>query len=238
MSNSGDVDYSSGLFDSYEQDFIELSDNIRDNIIGIPRCYGEERMSLMRKLTKQMEMIDRCIRNMDVVVNSNEITDRKKLKAIKERMQEYNLEHAGLKKDFVEVKKNIDSYDKKALLGDDDYEDYDRSYTEYGDSRGQKIAEETKRLLDSGSESLDRTLRNISDIENQGTEILSELGQQREQIMGTKKRLSDVNEDLRTSKSILSRMEWRNMYSKIIVVIIILILLGSIGLFLYFQFRS
>jgi CHASE3 domain sensor protein len=103
--------------------------------------------------------------------------------------------------------------------------------------RNARIAMESRRLLATGSESLERSMRIVNDIENQGTDILSSLGEQRDQIRNTREKLNDVDGDLRTSRNILSRMEWREIYNKVILVVIILILIVFIIVFLYFQLR-
>jgi vesicle transport through interaction with t-SNAREs protein 1 len=179
-------------------------------------------------------MGDTCVRNMEMEIRSNNITDRRRLKAMKDNLQEYKSEFNELKQEFNFVKRHVEKFDKQNLMGDD--EDHDDDITGYGGDNSQ-MAIETKRLLDSGSESIERSLRMVNDIENQGGDILAELGEQREQIKNSRQKLTDVDGDIRTSRNILSRMEWRNLYNKIIIVAIILLLIAFIIVFMYFQLR-
>jgi vesicle transport through interaction with t-SNAREs protein 1 len=233
---SSSVNISTDLFDSYEQDFIELANNIKENTDVIKNPDSEEdRKTLVRKVAKQLEMADSCIRNMEMELRSNNITDRKRLKTLRDNLQEYKSEYNELKQEFNFVKRNLEKYDKQKLMGEDD--SIEEDMRGYGGKNSAQIALESKRLLDSSSESIERSLRMVQQLESQGGEILGELGEQKEQIHNTRKKLGEVEDGIRQSGSILRRMEWRNLYNKIILVVIILILIAFIVIFLIIQLR-
>jgi len=82
---------------------------------------------------------------------------------------------------------------------------------------------------------LEETHRICLETEEIGSSILSDLGQQRETLEGTRDRLRGADVDLARSRRILKSMARRAMANKFIMVGIIITLIGFIALIVYIQ---
>ncbi|KAF5298704.1 hypothetical protein FQA39_LY11714 [Lamprigera yunnana] len=69
-----------------------------------------------------------------------------------------------------------------------------------------QAALEGRAILERTGDSIARSHQIAIETENVGTEVLSELGDQRETLLRAKNRLTNANEQLDTSKSILRQM--------------------------------
>ncbi|KAK2853172.1 hypothetical protein Q7C36_008373 [Tachysurus vachellii] len=98
-------------------------------------------------------------------------------------------------------------------------------------------------LLIQGSESLNNATQSIArsqriavESENIGTDIIEELGQQREQLDRTRDRLVHTGENLSRSRKILRTMSRRVMTNKLLLGIIIIMEVAILGAVVYLKF--
>ncbi|EDW84538.2 uncharacterized protein Dwil_GK13085 [Drosophila willistoni] len=92
--------------------------------------------------------------------------------------------------------------------------------------RQQTLADNTYNVLQSSSMSIQRSNQIAIETENMGVEVLGELGQQRESLLRTTRRLEDADRDLSKSRAIIRKLSREVVYNKIFLVIIILLELG------------
>lgn len=102
---------------------------------------------------------------------------------------------------------------------------------------------EHRRVLLDGNAALDRTAQSVArsqavaaDNEQIGTEVISELGEQRERLLRAKRRLSQTDEELNKTKKILNIMRLRVLTNKIVLILIILLELAILGITVYLKF--
>ncbi|CAH2327757.1 vesicle transport through interaction with t-SNAREs homolog 1B [Pelobates cultripes] len=100
-------------------------------------------------------------------------------------------------------------------------------------------------LLIQGTQSLIRTSDSIArshhlaaETDAIGTDIIEELGQQREQLDRTKGRLVNTNENLSRSQKILRSMSRKIVTNKLLMSIIIILELAILGGLVYYKFFS
>ncbi|XP_017267425.1 vesicle transport through interaction with t-SNAREs homolog 1B [Kryptolebias marmoratus] len=90
--------------------------------------------------------------------------------------------------------------------------------------------------LNNASQSIERSHRIAAETEQIGTEIIEELGEQREQLDRTRDRLVNTGENLGRSRKILRAMSRRLMTNKLLLAIIILMELAILGAVVYLKF--
>ncbi|XP_026194653.1 vesicle transport through interaction with t-SNAREs homolog 1B [Anabas testudineus] len=90
--------------------------------------------------------------------------------------------------------------------------------------------------LNNASQSIERSQRIAAETEQIGTDIITELGEQREQLDRTRNRLVNTGENLSKSRKVLRAMSRRLMTNKLLLGIIILMELAILGAVIYLKF--
>lgn len=94
-----------------------------------------------------------------------------------------------------------------------------------------RIVVEGRGILERTSASLARSNQVAIETENIGTEVISELDEQRETLLRSQRRLEGANEDLSKSSAILRAMKRNFFYNKLtLIMIIVLEIFCLIGL--------
>ncbi|XP_010572578.1 PREDICTED: vesicle transport through interaction with t-SNAREs homolog 1B [Haliaeetus leucocephalus] len=90
--------------------------------------------------------------------------------------------------------------------------------------------------LNRASQSIERSHRIAAETDQIGTDIIEELGEQREQLERTKSRLVNTSENLSKSRKILRSMSRRVTTNKLLLSIIIILELAILGGVVYYKF--
>ncbi|XP_035466558.1 vesicle transport through interaction with t-SNAREs homolog 1B [Scophthalmus maximus] len=90
--------------------------------------------------------------------------------------------------------------------------------------------------LNNASQSIERSQRIASETERIGTDVIEELGEQREQLDRARNRLVNTGENLSRSRKILRAMSRRLMTNKLLLSVIILMELAILGAVIYLKF--
>lgn len=90
--------------------------------------------------------------------------------------------------------------------------------------------------LNNASQSIERSQRIAAETEQIGTDIIEELGEQREQLDRTRDRLVNTGENLSRSRKILRAMSRRLVTNKLLLAVIILMELAILGAVVYLKF--
>ncbi|KAK4884888.1 hypothetical protein RN001_001159 [Aquatica leii] len=104
------------------------------------------------------------------------------------------------------------------------------------DDRNRQTVLEGRAILERTGDSIARSHQIAIETENIGTEVLSELGDQRETLLRAKNRLTNANEQLDNSKNILRQMTRGVIYNKLILILIIGLELAILGVLCYVKF--
>lgn len=98
--------------------------------------------------------------------------------------------------------------------GDTDYDWEDRN---------RRSVMEGRQILERTSASLARSNQIAIETENVGTEVISELGEQRESLLRSQRRLEHAHDDLSKSNAILRAMKRNVFYNKLTLILIIVL---------------
>ncbi|GAA6231539.1 vesicle transport through interaction with t-SNAREs homolog 1B [Lates japonicus] len=90
--------------------------------------------------------------------------------------------------------------------------------------------------LNNASQSIERSQRIAAETEQIGTDVIEELGQQREQLDRSRNRLVNTGENLSRSRKILRAMSRRLVTNKLLLAVIILMELAILGAVVYLKF--
>lgn len=91
------------------------------------------------------------------------------------------------------------------------------------DQHNRRVALEGRQILERTSASLARSNQVAIDTENVGTEVITELDEQRESLLRSQRRLNDANADLTMSNALLRAMKRNLFYNKMILIMIIVL---------------
>ncbi|KAH8359873.1 hypothetical protein KR093_009306 [Drosophila rubida] len=91
------------------------------------------------------------------------------------------------------------------------------------DNRRQQVLANTYNVLQSTNESIQRSNQVAIQTENVGTEILGELGEQRESLLRTTRRLEDADQELSKSRVIIRKLRNEVLYNKVVLILIIVL---------------
>lgn len=86
-----------------------------------------------------------------------------------------------------------------------------------------RLVLEGRQVLERTSASLARTNQVAIETENIGTEVISELDEQRESLLRSQRRLDHANEELSKSGAIVRAMKRNFFYNKIALILIIVL---------------
>lgn len=95
---------------------------------------------------------------------------------------------------------------------------------------------ESNAVLDRSSQSLARSQAAAIESEQIGTEVISELGGQRERLLSAKRRLSQTDEELHKTRRILNVMRRRVLMNKFVLILIILLEVAILGIIVYLKY--
>lgn len=90
--------------------------------------------------------------------------------------------------------------------------------------------------LNNATESIERSQRIAAETDQIGTDIIEELGEQREQLDRTRNRLVHTGENLSKSRKVLRAMSRRLMTNKLLLAVIIIMELAILGAVIYLKF--
>jgi len=104
------------------------------------------------------------------------------------------------------------------------------------ESHNRQVVLEGRAVLERTGESIARSNQIAIETETIGTEVISELNEQRETLLRTKSRLENADEQLDSAKSILKRMGRNAVYNKLILILIISIEIAILISLSYLKF--
>lgn len=106
------------------------------------------------------------------------------------------------------------------------------------DEHNRRTVLEGRQILERTSASLARSNQVAIETEDIGAEVVSELGEQRESLLRSKRRLDNANDNLSHSRSILRAMKRNVFYNKLILSLIIILEIFTLCGLLFVKLRK
>jgi vesicle transport through interaction with t-SNAREs protein 1 len=215
------------LFDVWISEFNENKQSVEANIQKIKAQSGEPKKLTIKQCNKALDEMDKLVQQMNLESRNLPASQKNKIQS----------QIRGFKAELQQIKNNLKN--NAALIT------VERQELFGGITEDLEISsyDQRERLLKS-SDKLDKTSDRIHEAnklalesETIGKDVLVTLSGQRQQIENSKDSLQETNTYLSNAKKILNGMGRRAMTNKFILIIVILILLGIIGIVLYFQYK-
>jgi len=185
---------------------------------------GRTRRNLLREVKNAMKEAENILQSMDLAA-----LNTGKANELKQHVTGYRKDLAALQKEYAAFEETAQQKDREELLGrkkDEEIIDLDAVG---------KQNEVTSRISKT-SERLRSVELMGSDILDTGSNVLSGLNQQREQIQNSRMQLGGINSKLGEAKSVMNEMWARAIGSAVLRYALMVILVLAIILILYFKF--
>ncbi|CAH1977997.1 unnamed protein product [Acanthoscelides obtectus] len=210
------------LFENYEQQYSVLTADITSQVGLLTASATRDRRQLISKIEKHVEEAQELLEQMELEVREVEPSKRQRCRT---KLDCYRAELKRLTLDYIKARSV-----KQGVLYD--------SAEELNDVR---ISSDQKQGLLENSESLERSnnkleqgYRVIIETQEIGSQVLKNLGEQRETIQRSRNRLREADEDLGRSGRLMNSMIIRSLQQKVILIAVIVcfFLALCIGLYL------
>ncbi|XP_034015499.1 vesicle transport through interaction with t-SNAREs homolog 1B [Thalassophryne amazonica] len=214
----------------------EMYKSLYDELKLIPekglQCYGEDRKKLVRVFDERQGEAEEVLKGMEEELRVAPASFRN---AMSTKLRLYRRDLGKLQRD---MKNSPPSFGLSPQPGErrqpgiSSAENQQRTHLQ---SQRALLLQGTE-SLNSASQSIERSQRIAAETEQIGTDIIEELGEQREQLDRSRNRLVNTGENLSRSRKILRAMSRRLMTNKLLLAIIILMELAILGGVVYIKF--
>lgn len=220
---------SSHKFELLDEEVEALLDQVADKLeCGVGQCKSlEERKGLLFEIERSLKDANDSLLEMDIETRKAPADYRNTMMS---KVQRYQNELLRYQRRFEQEKSTHSHIGGRSPLS---------ASTRDGDS----FKAEIHKQVQQGIASLERTSSSIArstavavETEQVGTEVLGELGTQRETLTRTRDRLIDTDAELNRSKRIIRSMSRNVLYNKILLIIIIVLECGILGGVVYWKF--
>jgi len=215
------------LFDTYEEDFVELRNSVDSKIKNIPNLDGSRRQTEIQQGESDIQELEQLLKSMNLSAR-NVGSNQGLISKIRDYENEVSKLKTALRKATMQIRAGSD-----------------RDSLFVGGLRDEHLSssmDQRERLL-SATEKLERsqtdlrqTIATAEETVGIGIDVLGNLDTQKQTMMGIKDKLGRVNENLGRAKRIMRTMARRVVTNKLIMAVIILVLLLAVVLVVYLKF--
>ncbi|XP_051866266.1 vesicle transport through interaction with t-SNAREs homolog 1B isoform X2 [Pristis pectinata] len=219
---------SSEEFEKMHEAYRGVYEELKSQCEQVTGCSGEQKKRFLREIDEKAEEANEILDGMEKEMRNAPLAYRNQM-IIKIRS----------------YRKDVSKLQRDARNSDTGYGAHsDFKYAVYGAENEQSSHLASQRALllqgtdslNRASQSIDRSHRIAAETDQIGSEIIEELGEQREQLERSKDRLINTGENLSRSRKILRAMSRRIMTNKLLLGIIILLEVAILGAVVYLKF--
>ncbi|XP_067847455.1 vesicle transport through interaction with t-SNAREs homolog 1B [Heptranchias perlo] len=219
---------SSEEFEKMNEAYSGVYEELRCQCEQVSRYSGEQKKRFLREIDEKVEEANEVLDGMEKELRNAPLSYRNQM-TIKIR---------SYRKDVSKLQRDVRSSD----LGYGARSDF--KYAMYSTENEQSSHLVSQRALllqgtdslNQATQSIDRSHRIAAETDQIGSDIIEELGEQREQLERSKDRLINTGENLSRSRKILRAMSRRVMTNKLLLAIIILLEVAILGTVVYLKF--
>ncbi|KAL7876871.1 hypothetical protein SRHO_G00035140 [Serrasalmus rhombeus] len=212
----------------------EMFKSIHDELKLIPdrvvRCHGEEKKKLVRVFDERLGEAEEVLQGMDQELLGAPASFRNPMST---KIRLYRRDLAKLQRDL----RSDTGLGFSSRPGDGRRSVYGSQNEHSTQLQAQRaLLIQGTESLNNASQSIERSQRVAAETDQIGTDIIEELGEQREQLDRTRDRLVNTGENLSRSRKILRAMSRRLMTNKLLLGVIIIMELAILGAVVYLKF--
>ncbi|XP_076013523.1 vesicle transport through interaction with t-SNAREs homolog 1B isoform X2 [Genypterus blacodes] len=196
------------------------------------RCHGEERKRLVRNFDERQGEAEEALQEMEQELRTAPSSFRNTMST---KLRLYRRDLGKLQRDMKNSDLGFGSPSMSVEGSNHGIYSSQNQHSTHVQSQRALLLQGTD-SLNSASQSIERSQRIAAESEQIGTEIIEELGGQREQLDRARDRLVNTGENLSRSRKILRSMSRRLMTNKLLLAVIILMELAILGAVIYLKF--
>ncbi|KAK7281785.1 hypothetical protein RIF29_10062 [Crotalaria pallida] len=215
------------VFEGYERQYCELSANVSHQCTAASALDGEQKKQKLSDIKAGLDDADALIRKMDLEARSLQPSMKATLLA---KLREYKTDLNNVKNEV----KRITSANASLTARDELLESGSADMLAVSNDQRGRLLMSTERLNQS-TDRIKESKRTMLETEELGVSILQDLHQQRQSLLHAHKTLVEVDDNIDKSKKILTAMSRRMSKNKWIVGSLMIALVLSIILILYFK---
>ncbi|KAM9341626.1 vesicle transport through interaction with t-SNAREs homolog 1B [Symphorus nematophorus] len=222
---------SSEEFEKLHEIYRSLYDELKlmpDRALG---CHGEERKRLVRTFDERQGEAEEVLNGMEEELRAAPPTHRN---AMTTKLRLYRRDLGKLQRDMRSSVPGFGSSQPGEGSHQGIYASQNQQSTHLQSQRALLL--QGTEALNNASQSIERSQRIANETEQIGTDIIEELGEQREQLDRTRNRLVNTGENLGRSRKILRAMARRVVTNKLLLGVIIIMELAILGAVVYLKF--
>ncbi|XP_024130146.1 vesicle transport through interaction with t-SNAREs homolog 1B [Oryzias melastigma] len=223
---------SSEEFEKLHEIYKSLYDELKLIPERVTKCHGEERKRLVRSFDERQGEAEEVLQGMEDELRTAPPSYRN---AMSTKLRLYRRDIGKLQRD---MKSFAPGFGSASLTAQGDHQGIYASQNQQSthlQSQRALLLQGTE-YLNNATQSIERSQRIAVETEQIGTDIIEELGGQREQLDRTRDRLVNTGENLSRSRKVLRAMSRRLMTNKLLLAIIILMELAILGAVIYLKF--
>ncbi|XP_069016788.1 vesicle transport through interaction with t-SNAREs homolog 1B [Embiotoca jacksoni] len=223
---------SSEEFEKLHEIYLSLYEELKLMPERALRCHGEERKRLVRTFDERHGEAEEVLQGLEGELRDAPLSYRNTMST---KLRLYRRDLGKLQRDMKSSSPGFGST-SQPLQGSHQgiYSSQNQQSTHQQSQRALLL--QGSESLNNASQSIERSHRLAAETEHIGTDIIEELGEQREQLDRTRNRLVNTGENLSRSRKILRAMSRRLMTNKLLLAVIILMELAILGAVIYLKF--
>ena len=210
---SGGAVGSGDAFQSYDAEFHNMQLSLQKRIVKMQDLSGANKDVACKDIDRDVNELNHLQQQMDLELRGLPAGKRRELQT---RLTARKRELTTLRQTFTRVKANSA---KGSLMGSDDK------------SRGRLLNANAR--IDQSSARIEQSTRVSAQTEDIGASILGDLHGQRQQMLSSKQRLHQADDNVGESRYILRKMHARLLLNKCIAGLVVLVLLGAVGFLIW-----
>lgn len=223
---------SSEEFEKLHEIYRSLYDELRLMPERALRSHGEERKRLVRTFDERQGEAEEVLQGMEEELRTAPSSHRN---AMITKLRLYRRDLGKLQRDMKNSAPGFGSSNQP--LGGSHHSIYSSQNQQSTHQQSQRaLLLQGTESLNNASQSIERSQRIAVETEQIGTDIIEELGEQREQLDRTRDRLVNTGENLGRSRKILRAMARRVVTNKLLLGVIIIMELAILGAVIYLKF--
>jgi vesicle transport through interaction with t-SNAREs 1 len=214
------------LFETYEGDFEEAVEMVREKIESIPKLSGEQKRADIASAERFLEDAEETLQTMQLGIRS--VNDASTQSDLQARVDEKEDELRTLKRELKEAEVKL-SGDRASL-----FEGASKAIDTSSLSQRER-SQATTLVMADDNDYLKEALVTSNRIIDTGGQVMVDLEAQRDRMEQTRDRFRGIDESLSSARRVMSAMWRRIVTNKLIIAGIILILVATIVLVIWIK---
>jgi len=216
------------LFETYEQEFIDLANKNSTDISSLKQSIPSEKQKnndLEDSVNRNFKVLERTLENMEREMNAE--TNKTVKEQLRQRLKTFQVDLTKSKRELRQAKEALS---KAELVGPENNATFGLSLTS---DEGRQIMMNNTNILSQSDDTIMNMRKITAEMEDDASRTAEEISVQTNRIGNQIDRTETIGDKVQTARGIIGRMSRRQIITSIILIVVILILLLIIGIILF-----